>query len=454
MKSPTMALAEFVAGLDYDKLPPRCLAAVRTSLLDTIGCGLYGATTPWGQAVSQLVKEQRGAPEATLWANDCRVPAPNAALALGTMVHAFELDDYHSGAKLHPGAAVVPAAVGVAEREGASGRQLLTAVAAGYETMIRISLGTGTVPARLRGWHLTGICGTFGAAAAAAKLLGLDALRTANALGLAGSQSAGLMAFTADGSNSKRLHPGRAAHGGVLAALLAQRGFTGPTQILEYEDGGFCKTYSDEYNLTQLTEGLGEVFQTEGVSLKPYACCGSIHSSIDASRELARRYQIDPKDIEKILVYNSSVVKLQCSWYYEPVSPMQAQMNIEYCVAVAILEGQALPEQFTPQKIADPSIVELARRVEFVVDPEIEQLYPKTFPGKVEIVLKDGRRYAHRVEGPKGSPQNPMAAAEVAEKFIALAGGVIGPERARQVLELAAHLEEVPQVEELTRLLA
>ncbi|HEY7489763.1 MAG TPA: MmgE/PrpD family protein [Candidatus Tectomicrobia bacterium] len=228
--------------------------------------------------------EQGGRPEATLWLQGFRGPANTVALGLGVMMHSFELDDYHSGAKLHPGAVVIPAALAVAERQGASGRDVLRAIVAGYELRSRTSLAAGALSMRRRGWHITGLCGTFGAAAAAGHLLGLDSLQMANALGLAGTQSAGLFAFTCDGANSKRLYPGRAAQSGVFAAELVARGFTGPTAVLEYEDGGFCCAVADASHLELLTRGLGEDYVTAGVSLKPYACCGSMHSSIDAVR--------------------------------------------------------------------------------------------------------------------------------------------------------------------------
>lgn len=453
MTSPTQALATFAATLAYEEIPAHVCTATKQYLLDTIGCGIYGAQTPWAKTLNGFILEQGGKPEATLWLQGFRGPAQMVALGLGVMMHSFELDDYHSGAKLHPGAAVIPAACTIAERQGASGRDLLRAVIAGYELMIRISLAAGTLALRRRGWHITGVCGTFGAAAAAGQLLGLDAGQMANALGLAGTQSAGLFAFNCDGSNSKRLHPGRSAQSGVLAAELAARGFTGPTAVLEYEDGGFCQTFSEGADLALLTHNLGHDYVTAHVSLKPYSCCGSTHSSIDAVRWLAQTHHIQPQDVEEILVANHSVVQLQTSWWYEPVSPMQAQMNMEYCVAVALAEGNAGPQQFTSDKIADPRLVDLAHKVRFVVDAEIEQIYPRAFPGRVSIRLRDGRTVEHYVPGPKGSPENPMTLEEAADKFHMLVDPVLGRARATQLSELIAHIETLENVQSLTELL-
>src|SRR5688572_13305334 len=234
----TREVASWIASLRYEDLPQRTREVIRGALLDTIGCGVYGYRTPWAKTLLEWARAGGGKSESTVWGEaKPTLRAADAALVNGTSIHAFELDDYHQ-AKLHAGAVVIPAAVAVAEKLGSDGRALVTAIAAGYEVMIRSSLALDPSAARLRGWHITGICGPFGAAAACAVLMKLDAERTAWALGLAGTQGAGLWAFNADGTMSKRLHAGKAAHSGVLAAELAQLGFTGPTQIYEYHDGG------------------------------------------------------------------------------------------------------------------------------------------------------------------------------------------------------------------------
>ncbi|RPJ73309.1 MAG: MmgE/PrpD family protein, partial [Desulfobacteraceae bacterium] len=216
MENVTRALSGFAARLAYPALPPELVDRLKTCLLDAIGCGLHGAGLPWADIVNRWVMRQGGPPEATLWRQGFRGPCANVVLGLGVMIHGFDFDDYHN-AKIHPGAPVIPAALAVGEWLGASGREVLAAIAAGYETMIRVSLATGPNASRLKGWHLTGTTGTFGAAAAAGRLLGLSAEEMASALGLAGTQSAGLWAFLADGAMSKRFHPGRAGQSGVMA---------------------------------------------------------------------------------------------------------------------------------------------------------------------------------------------------------------------------------------------
>src|SRR5687768_5391416 len=270
INTPTRELAGWISRLRHADLTPRTREVVRTLLLDTLGCGVYGYETPW--AATLLKWAPAGAPlkaAATLWGETGpSLHASDAALVNGTSIHAFELDDYHQ-AKLHAGAVVIPAAVAIAEKLGSDGKALVTAIAAGYEVMIRSSLALDPSAARLRGWHITGICGPFGAAAACAVLMGLDAERTAWALGLAGTQGAGLWAFNADGTMSKRLHAGKAAHSGVLAAELAQLGFTGPTQIYEYHDGGFLAAHSDKADPVQLTADLGRAWRLEANCVKP-----------------------------------------------------------------------------------------------------------------------------------------------------------------------------------------
>ena len=248
---PTAALAEFVANLRYDGVPEDVRRVLREAVVDAVGCGLFGLTTPAGRIVQEFALEQGGPDDATLWAaGGVRVSSANAALALGTIIHAFDFDDHHR-AKIHPGAAVLPAVLALGEPRDIDGETCLAALAAGYEVMARVSLAANPSSSRMRGWHLTGTCGTFGAAAAASVILGLDAPTTASALGLAGTQSAGLWAFNADGAMSKRLHPGRSAQSGIMAALLAQKGFQGPRQILEADDGGFLAATSDDVRLAR-----------------------------------------------------------------------------------------------------------------------------------------------------------------------------------------------------------
>lgn len=452
METITRALAGFASRLSVEDLSHQLVQSFKKYLLDAIGCSLHGASLPWARIVNRWVTDQGGKREATLWRQQFQGPCANVALGLGVMIHGFDFDDYHQ-AKIHPGAAVIPAAVTVGEALGASGQDVLTAMAVGYETMIRVSLATGPNASRLKGWHLTGTTGTFGAAAAAGRLLGLSAEDMASALGMAGTQSAGLWAFLADGAMSKRFHPGRASQSGVMAAFLARGGFRGPTQILEAPDGGFCRATSDQFDLSCITERLGDRFHCSEVNIKPYACCASSHSAVDAVRELTRRHVFAPADVERVRVNTAGSVVVQCGFDYRPLGVVQAQMSLQYIVAVTLLEGAALLEQFSEEKIANPMVLDLARRVEIVADPEIDRVYPERYANRVEIILKDGRRFEIRVDFAKGSNQRPLSLPETTAKFLSLAAGALSPPQADRVVEAIGKLEQLKNIRDLTRLL-
>jgi 2-methylcitrate dehydratase PrpD len=449
----TASLAAFVAGVPRRGVPNDVRIVLQAAVVDAIGCGLFGLTTEAVRIVHAFAREQGGPAETTLWASGgARISASNAALLGGTAIHGFDFDDHHR-AKLHLSAAILPAALALAERENASGSTLLAALAAGYEAMVRISLAANPNAARMRGWHLTGTCGTFGAAAAASVILGFDAATTASALGLAGTQSAGLWAFNADGAMSKRLHPGNAARSGITAALLAQKGFHGPRKILEAEDGGFLAAMSDETRPEEITRDLGKIWRAEAVCFKPYSCCGSNHASIDAALELMAEHRFTADDVSSVTIGISRVVERQTGFPYIPSTVLNAQMSIRQNVAVALLDSAALIEQFTPQRIADPRLNELISRVDVEVDPEMDAVYPEKYAGIVTIELRDGRRLRKRVDHSKGMPENRMTLAELDTKFRSLASASVGDEAAEKLLFHLAKIFDVSNNAALMRCL-
>ena len=449
VSAPTRELAHWIARLRYADLPARTKETMRVALLDTLGCGVYGHSTPWAKMLLQWARA--GAPargEASVWGEAApSLRAADAALVNGTATHAFELDDYHN-AKLHAGAVVIPAALALAEKLDADGERLLTAITAGYEVMIRSSLAMNPSATRLRGWHITGVCGPFGAAAACAVLLGLNEEQSAWALGLAGTQGSGVWAFNADGTMSKRFHAGRAAYSGVLAAELAALGFTGPTQIYEFHDGGVLKAYSDASDPAPLTAGLGKEYRLDSNRIKPYSCCGSTHSYVDAAFELRRRLGTPWDAKRRVRVGLANVVDVQCGFDYHPTSALNAQMSLRYVVAAALLEGQALPSQFSDAKLSDPAIVALAQRLELEHDPALDKLYPAQFAAW--IAVEDAGKWVRvDVLDPLGSEANPVGERGVIEKFRginpqlpvdAIAEAVMGIERrsVKQLLGLLA----------------
>ncbi|MAE07051.1 MAG: hypothetical protein CMH76_12040 [Nitrospinae bacterium] len=454
MSSPTLDIAHFINRITFDALPENLRSIINKFLLDAVGCGLYGATTRSGRILAEHVMDKGGREEASLWGRGWRGPAESVGLCLGTWMHAYELDDYHSGAKLHVGVPVFAAAIPLAEFLGSDGKTFTAAVVAGYETSIRASLAAGSLNIRNRGFHITGLCGTFGAAAAACRLLELDPETTANALGLAGTQSAGLFAFNSDGSETKRFHGGRAAQSGLMAADLASRGFTGPKQVFEYGDGGFISAFSGSGDISLLTEELGSRWEMLNTSIKPYCCCGSTHSTIDAILELREKHNLRPEDVDEIEIFNHSVVEKQCSWKYEPSTTLSAQMNIEYCAAISLADGAAGPAQFSEERFSDSEVVALAHRARFTVDPEIEKIYPHQFPGKVIVRTRGGQTYTSYRPGPKGSPLNPMGFDDIAEKFRWVTGNVIDSGTQTHLIEVAQKIDQMESMEPLPGRLA
>ena len=414
--APTREVANWIAELKHEDLPQRTREVVRIAILDTLGAGVYGFATPWAQMLLTWARGGGSAPDATVWGDSsASLRTADAAMVNGIAAHAFELDDYHN-AKLHPGTVVVPAAVAMAEKLNSSGAELVTAIAAGYEVMIRSSLALNPSAARLRGFHLTGICGPFGAAAACASLMKLNTEQCAWALGLAGTQGAGTWAFNADGTMSKRLHAGKAAHAGVLAAELAQLGFTGPTQIYEYADGGVLKAFSDDSDPAPLTRDLGSVYHLDQTSIKTYSCCGSTHSYIDAALALRGKHGAPWNLQTPVRVGTSKVVDVQCGFDYAPSSALNAQMSLRYVVAAALVDGQVLPAQFSEAKMTDPALIALASRLQLVPDPELDKLYPKDFAGWV-AAERAGKWDRVDILNPTGSVHVPIDAKGIAAKF-------------------------------------
>lgn len=446
--SPTSELAAWLATLSHDDVPSPVRTALRRLLLDTIGVGLFGASQPWTLAARTWAAGATPAStarSARVWGEVRASLRPaDAALVNGIAVHAYELDDFHN-AKLHPGAVVVPTVLALGEALNSDGAQLETAIAAGYEVAIRTALALGPSQARLRGWHLTAVCGTLGAAAASAVLLRLDERRAAWALGLAGTQSGGLFAFTADGSASKRFHAGRAAQAGTMAAELAELGFTGPTRIYEAADGGLLSTFVDGADAGQLTAELGHRWAAAETNFKPYPCCGSLHAHVDAALALRSRWRAGGR----VRVGLSRVVKVQCGYDYQPGSELNAQMSARYCVAAAMLDGAVLPAQFAPSRIADDAITRLAQSIELTHDSELDGLYPVHFSGWVEAEGACGVLERMFVQDPSGSPRNPSMKESVHRKYLAMATPILGLAGADRLAELVEKLDNYSAIDVL-----
>src|SRR4051812_19401798 len=332
----TRLLAETLAGARFEDLPAETVEHARRAVIDWLGSALAGAVEPAARMTQKVVAALGASNDATVFAAG-RASAASAALANGVATHILELDDVHKGSTLHAAAPVIPAALAVAEREGADGAAFLLAVALGYDAALRV--GEAVNPSHYRYWHPTGTAATFGAAAAAGSLLGLDAAQMRDALGSAGTQAAGLWEFNADGAMSKHLHPGKAAFNGILSADLARLGFTAASRILE-GDRGFFGAMSESHDPSRITDGLGSRWKIRENCFKMHSCCGHTHTAIDTALEFR---PARPIAAIHIATYGPGfeIVKEM-----NPRSPYQAKFSIAYCVAAALTEGRVSLDQF------------------------------------------------------------------------------------------------------------
>lgn len=435
----TVKLVEFICQASFENLSPTAVEMTRLAFMDWAGSAAAGSKQSPAQMILGVVDELGGNPEATLLAGG-RSSCLNAALLNGAIAHIVELDDVHRASIIHPAAPIIPAALAAAEKEHAGGRELITAIAVGYEIAIRIA--EAVTPSHYHYWHTTGTCGTFGAAAAAAKIFRFGADSVTWALGNAGTQAAGLWEFLADGAMSKHLHPGKAAMNGLLAAMLARRGFTGATRILEGERG-FCRATAPEFDLDRITSGLGgSHFKVEEISFKIHSSCRHTHPAVDATLELVRRHSIDPNDVQTVRVRTYKTA-LDITNNFIPESPYAAKFSLPFCVALAIKEGRCGQGEFTASNLTDPVIRSLMEKTELEVDPELNSRYPELWPAAVEIKTRQGEVFTASTDSPRGDPENPLTAAELEEKFLSMASGPWGESRALRVLDLCRNLVAV-----------
>jgi aconitate decarboxylase len=452
----TRAMAEFVAGLQYRAIPSEVRERIKLLILDALGCALYGARLEWCRILHGTLSRVDGGESCVVWGTGRRLTAPHAALANGTQVQGFELDDVHRAGVLHVGAVVLPALIAVAElRRNLSGSEFLAAAVAGYEIGPRVGLCMG--PEHIgQGWHSGATVGVFSAAAAASRGLNLNSERTIHALGIAGTQAAGLMAAQY-GAMVKRMHAGRASQSGLYGALLAEQGFTGIEDVFESEYGGFCTTFSrsrDRFDLGQLTAGLGEIWQTMGVALKFYACVGSNHTTLDALQEIRTRRPFEAGQVEKIVVHGSQATADHVGWKYEPRSLTAAQLNLPFCAATLLLEGDCSVDQFTEGAVADPARIALANRVEVIAEPQI------TAKGasfrhlvRVTVRLRGGERLECTKEAPRGSERDFASAAEITHKYEQLARHALPEGRVAELRDAVLGLESLSDAASIATLM-
>ena len=414
----TTRLAEYAAGLRYEDVPPEVKQRVKDCITDTVAVILYGGKLPWSQIViAHARRTGPGGKSHILGTGGMTVHAPSAALAHGAMTHAFELDNLtnpDSGA--HPGASMFSSGLAVAQERGSSGRDLVTGMAAGAEVMIRVGRAAkGTLEPR--GFHAPGTTGPFGGAVTVGHLLQLDAGKMTNALGIAGSLSSGLLEFahSKTGGMVKKLHLGRAAESGVLAASLASEGFTGPETVLEGESG-YLHAFCNDHDTAELTRGLGQDYAAMTIMMKRFACHITAHRPVEAMLDLKNEYKFSAADVETITVTGNQRMATTNN-IPAPPDVLLAQYSIPFSVALSLYRNPIDPDSFDDNVHRDPQILAMAARVRMVAAPGQER---EDLTSTVAVMLKDGRTLTRRVTEFSGTPARPLDRAGLREKFLLL----------------------------------
>lgn len=450
----TRDLAAFASGLRYEDIPPEAVERIKSSVLDSLGCCLFGVSLPWTRKVAALAQREAARPVASLMGMGERTSLALAALVNGTGGHAFELDDIHKESIVHAGSIATPVAFGYAEQQGgAPGRAVITAMTAGYEVGHRVG-SAATMSLFFRGFHPQGTSGVFVAAATAARAMALDASRFQHALGIAGSQAGGLMAAQ-EGAMVKRFHSGRAAQSGVYAAQLAADGFTGILDVLEAPYGGYLSTLSDKPAPARLTEGLGTVWETLNVGYKPHASVTSIHTALDGLADILRENGLVPDDVATVEAGLSPMTHVHCAWEYKAQGVTAAQMNLYYGLAVIAIDGMAFTDQYREDRLRDPRILAFVGRITARVDPEIEKMGAAfRHAARMTVTTRDGRKFEKLVLHRRGSPEAPLRPEEIVYKFRHVVRSCIPEQRMTRILDLVRDLDRLDSTQELVGLAA
>jgi 2-methylcitrate dehydratase PrpD len=453
----TRAIAQFVSQLRYEDIPSEVIGRIKLLILDSFGCALYGSALEWSRILRATLAKLDTTKACRVWGTSELLSAPHAALVNGTLIQSFELDDVHRQGVLHVGAVTLPPLLAVTElRPGLSGRDFLTSAVAGYEIGPRVGKCMG--PQHIgQGWHSGATVGVFSAVSGAAAALRLSSEQAVHALGIAGTQSSGLMAAQY-GAMVKRMHAGRAAQSGLYGALLAQAGFTGIVDIFESPYGGFCSTFSrsnDRFNLDELSWELGRAWETMRISLKFYSCVGSNHTTLDAIRNMQNKTPFGADDITSIVVHGSQVTVEHVGWPYKPQGLVSAQLNLPFCVATLLLEGDVFVDQFTDAAVDDQRRIELSKKVSVLHDPAITARGANyRHMVRVDVHLKNGVKLEQAVETPRGSEASFASQAEIVGKFKKLAMHVVSDAKADEVVNLVLGAEKLARAEQIAQALA
>jgi 2-methylcitrate dehydratase PrpD len=417
-------LSVFINKFRLQEAPSNVIETTKICILDSFAVSVGSSKD---RLVENVVNEYKtyypDSSQIKVWGQETKLPVLQAIFINSLMGHRLELDDVHTKSKTHIGTVVVPTTLCLGEWLGSTGEEIIEAVICGYEVMSRIGMGFGVSSHRNKGWHVTSTAGTFGAAAAATKLLKLNTEQIVNALGMAGTQSFGLWAFLEDSANSKILHPGRAAQSGTEAAMLAKAGMTGPRSILDAKDGSLYKAMSDEYDLSLVSKDLGVAYEILYVDNKPYPCCRSTHCTIDSALKLRNQYNITIDEIDEINVDTYLVGYKQCGLTEGskfPVTPTEAKFSTPYTVATALIYGGVTIEHFNEENISNELVQTLLKKVKVQPNDAFTSRYPKHWGCNTKIKMLNGTEYEVEIIDALGSTYNPVSKEAIKNKVFPL----------------------------------
>jgi 2-methylcitrate dehydratase PrpD len=450
-------LVNHVLKIRYEDLSSHVIEVVKKTLIDTLGCTIAGSTATGCPELVELVKDWGGKPEATVLVYGGKVPAPAAALTNCTMARALDFDDVHEMGGGHLSATFFPVCLILSEyrKEPVNGRDFILASTLGADLSCRLRYATKIYP----GW-LAETVAPFGIVAAAGKLLGFDEEKLINGMGIAYSQCSCNLQPELDGGITIRLQQGLGARAGILATMLAEKGFTGARNVLQGVYGFYPLYYRDKYDPEVITKNLGRDFEVGNISIKLYPTNKQNHNAISGILEFRKETGIEPWDIDEIVVYTNQKAYHTAGLgesKYHPRNSVDAQFSIPYTVANALIKGDVFIEDFTEEAIKNNEVLELAQRIKVKVDPELDKIPWIIVPNKIEIKVKGGRQYSKYVEYAKGHPKNPIPITEYIEKFkkcIPFSAKPIAEGNVEKVIDMIERLEEMEDVREIIKLLS
>jgi len=450
-KNVTRRLAEFVVRTEYDDLPPEAIKAAKMMFLDTLACGIAGYVFSKEEVapVFKVIEEIGGQEECTLLVSGKKTSWFNAILANGTLMHSIDYDNTRIGAMVHPAAVVVPAVLTFSEKLGSSGKETILAAVLANEVIYRTAMSV--MPTHFDFWHSTGTNGTFGAAVAAGKLLGLNADEMEKAIGIAADQASGFARCVEFGDLTKSLHAGLTSAKGALSAILVKYGATGPKGILEYPRG-YCSAYSKEPKVEKIVHDLGKSFDIVNNYPKFYPSNLGTHCAIQAALKIIRTNNISADEVLRVNVNIFSLAVALLSNRQLDTS-LSARMSLPYCVAVTIIDNELGMDQFKRERLRDHNIKELMNNIDLQADPEFDKYFPEMYPTSVEIMTKDGQRFSEVEYYPKGFLKNPISEEEMENKFDSLCSYAFEKRSINDLKGTIQQMESLKNIFELMKLL-